>query len=223
MTPENIERFEREGRGPLTSTIVEAGAFVRTRPELAAPDIQLHLFPVALPGSHFGPPVDGHGYTIGPTLLHPSSRGSVSLRNSLPHTKPRIVHNYLSTEEDRASMIDGVRLALEIGSRPALAQLRRAESALPRSTAERDILEFVKARTQTIFHPVGTCAMGSVVDAELRVLGVDGLRVVDASVMPVIPRGNTNAPTIMLAEKAADMIRGRPPLARAAGEHVGAA
>jgi len=223
MTPENVELFEREGRGPLTSTVVEAGAFVRTRSELTAPDIQLHFFPVALPGSHFGPPVEGHGYTIGPTLLQPRSRGAVTLRNALAHTKPRIVHNYLSTEEDRRSLIDGVLLALEIGSRPALSQLRRGASALPRSASDADILEFVKQRTQTIFHPVGTCAMGAVVDAELRVHGIDALRVVDASVMPTIPRGNTNAPTIMLAEKAADMIRGRPPLPRAQPPAVAAA
>jgi choline dehydrogenase len=215
MTAENIELYEREGRGPLTSTVVEAGAFVRTRAELQAPDIQLHFFPVALPGSHFGPPVGAHGYTLGPTLLCPSSRGSVSLRNALPHTKPRIVHNYLTSDEDRRSIFDGVRLALEIASRLALREITGAEIAVPRSDSDADLDEFVKQRTQTIFHPVGTCAMGSVLDAELRVLGVEGLRVADASVMPTVPRGNTNAPTIMVAEKAADMIRGRPPLARA--------
>jgi len=209
MTPENVERFERDGRGPLTSTIVEGGAFVRTRPELVAPDIQMHFFPVALPGSHFGPPVGAHGYTVGPTLLKPTSRGSVTLRNAVAHTRPRIVHNYLTTEEDRRSMIDGVRLAHEIGGGVSL---RRGELAVPGA----DVLAFIRERAQTIFHPVGTCAMGEVVDRELRVLGVEGLRVVDASVMPSIPRGNTNAPTIMVAEKAADMIRGRPPLPAAA-------
>ena len=205
MTAANIERFEREGQGPLTSTIVEGGAFVRTRPELEAPDIQLHFFPVALPSSHLGPPVDAHGYTIGPTLLKPTSRGSVTLRNAIAHTRPRIVHNYLVSEEDRRSMIDGVRLAREIGARVPLC---RGELAVPGE----DVQAFIRKRAQTIFHPVGTCAMGEVVDAQLRVLGVEALRVVDASVMPAIPRGNTNAPTIMVAEKAADMIRGRPPL-----------
>ena len=217
MTPENMERFAREGRGPLTSTIVEAGAFVRTRSELAAPDIQLHLFGVAIASSHFGPPVADHGFTIGPTLLTPSSRGSVTLRNPMPHTKPRIVHNYLTTEEDRRSICDGVRLALEIAAQPALRELRRGEGAVPASDSDADIIEFAKQRTQTIFHPVGTCAMGAVVDGELRVLGTEGLRVVDASVMPTIPRGNTNAPTIMIAEKAADMIRGVPAPAGAGG------
>ena len=215
MSPENLELYEREGRGPLTSTVVEGGAFVRTQSDLDAPDIQLHFFPVALPPSHFGPPVPAHGYTLGPTLLSPSSRGAVTLRNALAHTKPRIVHNYLTTEEDRRSLFDGVRVALEIGSRPALRALTREPVALPRSDSDADIDDFVKQRTQTIFHPVGTCAMGAVVDEQLRVLGVDGLRVADASVMPTVPRGNTNAPTIMVAEKAADMIRGQPPLPRA--------
>jgi choline dehydrogenase-like flavoprotein len=215
MKPENLELYEREGRGPLTSTVVEAGGFVRTRSELEAPDIQLHYFPVALPDSHFGPAVAGHGYSLGPTLLCPSSRGTVTLRNALPHTKPRIVHNYLTTEEDRRSLFDGVRIALEIASRPALRAITRGEVAVPRTGSDSDIGEIVRRRTQTIFHPVGTCAMGAVVDAELRVLGLEGLRVVDASVMPSVPRGNTNAPTIMVAEKAADMIRGRPPLPRA--------
>ena len=209
MTAGNVERFERDGRGPLTSTIVEGGAFVRTRSELGAPDIQMHFFPIALPGSHFGPPVDAHGFTVGPALLKPTSRGSVTLRNGLAHTRPRIVHNYLTTEEDRRTMIDGVRLAREIGGRVSL---ESGELAVPGS----DALAFIRERAQTIFHPVGTCAMGEVVDGELRVLGVEGLRVVDASVMPAIPRGNTNAPTIMVAEKAADMIRGRPPLPVAA-------
>ena len=209
MTAENVERFEREGRGPLTSTIVEGGAFVRTRPELEVPDIQMHFFPIALPGSHLGPPVGAHGYTVGPTLLKPTSRGSVTLRNGLAHTRPRIVHNYLTTEEDRRSMLDGVALAREIGERVSL---RRGGLAVPGD----DALAFIRERAQTIFHPVGTCAMGAVVDAQLRVFGVEGLRVVDASVMPSIPRGNTNAPTIMVAEKAADMIRGRSPLPAAA-------
>jgi choline dehydrogenase len=204
--PEHVARFERDGRGPLTSTLVEAGAFVHTRAGLPAPDVQLHFFAVALPSSHLGPPVDAHGYTIGPVVLKPTSRGSVTLRNALPHTPPRVVHNYLTTEEDRRSMVEGVRLAQDIGARSALA---RGPLAVP----GRDVLAFIRERAQTIFHPVGTCAMGGVVDAQLRVLGVERLRVVDASVMPEIPRGNTNAPTIMVAEKAADMIRGRPPLA----------
>jgi choline dehydrogenase len=138
----------------------------------------------------------------------------VTLRNRLPHAKPRILHNYYATEEDRRSVIDGTRVAVEIASRPALRKLRTADWAVPESDSETDILAFVRRNTRTIFHPVGTCAMGTVVDAELRVHGVERLRVVDASVMPTVPRGNTNAPTIMIAEKAADLIRGLPPLPR---------
>jgi len=208
MTPANLELFAREGRGPLTSSIVESGAFVRTRADAPAPDIQHHFFGVALPSSHFGPPVAEHGYTIGPTLLAPTSRGRVTLRNPLAHVKPRIVHNYLTTEEDRRTLLDGIRQALELGERVSL---RRGALAVPRSDSAADLLAFAKQRLQTIFHPVGTCAMGAVVDAELRVLGIDGLRVVDASVMPTIPRGNTNAPTVMIAERAADLIRGLDP------------
>jgi choline dehydrogenase-like flavoprotein len=140
----------------------------------------------------------------------------VTLRNALAHAKPRILHNYYATEEDRRSIIDGTRVALKIASRPALRKLRQSDWAVPESDSDADILDFVRHNTRTIFHPVGTCAMGTVVDAELRVHGLQSLRVVDASVMPTVPRGNTNAPVIMVAEKAADLIRGLPPLPRAA-------
>jgi choline dehydrogenase-like flavoprotein len=144
----------------------------------------------------------------------------VTLRSALAHAKPRILHNYYATEDDRRSIIDGTRVALEIASRPALRKLRTADWAVPESDSDADILEFARHNTRTIFHPVGTCAMGTVVDSELRVHGVERLRVVDASVMPTVPRGNTNAPTIMVAEKAADLIRGLPPLPRAAHTHA---
>ena len=140
----------------------------------------------------------------------------MTLRNRLPHAKPRIVHYYYTTEDNTRSIIDGTRIAVEIASRPALRKLRRADWAVPESDSDADILRFARRNSRTIFHPVGTCAMGTVVDAELRVHGVESLRVVDASVMPTVPRGNTNAPTIMVAEKAADLIRGLPPLPRAA-------
>jgi choline dehydrogenase len=212
MSPESLERFERDGRGPLTSSLTEAGLFVRTRPELEAPDVQALIFPVAVGRNLLDPPAQVDGCSIAPILLKPSSRGRVFLRSALPLSKPRIIHNYLATEEDRRSLIDGVRIALEIGSRPALRRLRKADLAVPQSDSDRDILEFVRRDAHTVFHPVGTCAMGAVVDAQLRVHGIDGLRVVDASVMPTVPRGNTNAPTIMVAEKASDMIRGVAPL-----------
>jgi choline dehydrogenase-like flavoprotein len=214
MTPENVALFEREGRGPLTSGFAEGGAFIRTRPGLDAPDIQFHFGGGAAPREAADPPIPHDGFSILPTLLKPTSRGQVTLRNRLPHAKPRILHNYYATEEDRRSVIDGTRVAVEIASRPALRKLRTADWAVPESDSETDILAFVRRNTRTIFHPVGTCPMGTVVDAELRVHGVERLRVVDASVMPTVPRGNTNAPTIMIAEKAADLIRGLPPLPR---------
>ena len=217
MRQESVDLFEREGRGPLTSSLVEGGAFIRTRPELEAPDIQFHIAAAApVRDPMLDPPPVDDGYLIAPTLIKPSSRGRVTLRSPLPHARPRILHNYLTTEDDVRSMVEGVRVALDVGSRPALRKLRRADYAVPRSDSDADIVDFVRQRAHTLFHPVGTCAMGAVVDAELRVLGVEGLRVVDASVMPTIPRGNTNAPTIMVAEKAADLIQGRPPLRTAA-------
>jgi choline dehydrogenase-like flavoprotein len=221
-SPENLELFEREGRGPLTSSVVEAGAFVRTRRELDAPDIQLLFFPVVIGRNLLDPPATVDGYTIAPVLLKPTSRGRVFLRSPLPHAKPRIIHDYLATAEDRRSFVDGVRVALEIGSRPALRAVREAELAAPASSSDADVLDFLRHWVHTVFHPVGTCAMGAVVDAELRVHGVEGLRVVDASVMPTVPRGNTNAPTIMVAERASDLIRGLAVPPREAGSAAAA-
>jgi choline dehydrogenase len=212
MTPENIALFEQEGRGPLTSGSAEGGAFIRTRPELPAPDIQLHFCGAAVAREAADPPVTHDGFSILPTLLAPTSRGRVTLRSRIAHVKPLIQHNYLTTEDDRRSMIDGVRVALDVAARPALQELRRADFAVPDSDSGADILAFLRRTGRTLYHPMGTCAMGPVVDAELRVHGVDGLRVADASIIPVPIRGNCNAPVIMVAEKAADLIRGLPPL-----------
>jgi choline dehydrogenase-like flavoprotein len=195
---------------------------VRTRDGLAAPDVQFHIGCLLLHEEFLGVPFDD-AYTFGPAVVKPTSRGYVTLRSPLPHARPRILHNYLTTEEDRARMIAGVRLNFEIAGGAALKEWRRADFLVPESDSEADIMDFVQRRAHTVYHPVGTCAMGTVVDAELRVLGLEGLRVVDASVMPKITRGNTNAPTIMIAEKAADAIRGREPLPRAeTAEEVGA-
>src|SRR3954466_3176711 len=221
-TPEAFAQYEREGRGPITSNGGEGGAFVRTRDGLEAPDVQFHMGGMLLHEEFLGVPFDD-AYTFGPAVVKPSSRGQVTLRSPTPHARPRILHNYLQTEEDRRSMIDGVRLNLEIHAAPALREWRRADFLVPKSDSEADIMDFVQRRAHTVYHPVGTCAMGSVVDAELRVRGLEGLRVVDASVMPTITRGNTNAPAIMIGEKGADLIRGRDPLPRdQAAEEVGA-
>ena len=217
MTPANVELFDKEGRGPLTSNVGESGVFLRTRSGLEAPDIQIIFGALMLHEEFLGPLLD-HAWSVGPCLLTPESRGRVTLRSPVSHAKPRILHDYFATEGDRRSMIDGVRASLEIAAQPALRKVRRADFIAPPSDSDADILEFVQRHAHTVFHPVGTCAMGTVVDAELKVYGVEGLRVVDASVMPIVPRGNTNAPTIMVAEKASDLIRGLDPLPRASGE-----
>ncbi|MFC9664435.1 GMC oxidoreductase [Nocardia sp. NPDC127606] len=129
------------------------------------------------------------------------------LRSAAPTTAPRIVHNYLATDEDRRSIVAGLRIALDIAGRAALAEHITANFVAPESDSDEDLLAFARRYGQTLYHPTSTCAIGSVVDSRLRVLGLQGLRVVDASVMPTVVRGNTNAPTIMIAEKAADLIR----------------
>ena len=210
FTPENFELLEKEGRGPLTSNYPEAGGFFRTRPDLPAPDIEFHFSPSLFYDEGLTPPHD-HGYAFGPVVVKPSSRGAVTLRTPLPDSKPKVLCNFLATEEDRASMIAGVRIALEIARQPALKAVEKAPVSVPASDSDADILDWVSRAGQSVYHPTSTCAMGSVVDSELRVYGVEGLRVVDASVMPTITRSNTHAPTVMIAEKAADLIRSRTP------------
>jgi choline dehydrogenase-like flavoprotein len=141
------------------------------------------------------------------STLSPQSRGAVSLRSADPTAAPRIVHNYLEAEEDRRSMIEGLRAALEIAAQPAMREVITGDFDIPASDSDADLLAHASASAQTQYHPMSTCAIGAVVNPELKVLGLDGLRVVDASVMPTIVRGNTNAPTIMIAEKAADLIK----------------
>ncbi|HEV2885303.1 MAG TPA: GMC oxidoreductase, partial [Jatrophihabitans sp.] len=208
--PENVRQFEDEGRGPLTSNVPEAGGFVRSRNGLPAPDIQFHTLPVMFLECALGMPAK-HGISFGPCVLKPDSRGEVVLASAEPTVKPRIKHNYYSAEADLATMVAGLRIALEIARQNALIPFTQQRFSYPASESEADLRAYARASTQSIFHPVGSCAMGSVLDAELRVNGVSGLRVVDASVMPSIPRGNTNAPTVAIAEKAADLIRGRSP------------
>jgi len=216
VNPENIALLQDEGRGPLSSNIPEAGAFFRTRAGLDAPDIEFHFAPSLFFDEGLTAPAD-HGYCFGPVVINPTSRGRVMLRAPLPDSKPRVLCNFLSTDEDRETMIAGVRMALEIASQPALRAVEREPFSVPASDSDDDIWAFIQRASQTVYHPTSSCSMGQVVDAELRVYGVEGLRVVDASVMPKITRGNTNAPTIMIAEKAADLIRHGAPAAAASG------
>ena len=206
-TAENVGLLQSEGRGPLTSKVGEAGGFVRTRDGLEAPDVQFHAAPVMVHEECLGVPT-AHAVSWSPCVLKPASRGKLSLRNANPHSKPRVSHNYFDAEDDRRSMIEGIRIGLRIANQPSMRAHITGSHKVPKSDSEADIWEYIQKYTQTLYHPTGTCAIGSVVDDQLKVHGVDGLRVVDASVMPSVVSGNTNAPTIMIAERAADLIRG---------------
>jgi choline dehydrogenase-like flavoprotein len=212
FTPENFELLEREGRGPLTSNLPEAGAFFRSRPDLPAPDVQFHFSPSLFYDEGLTAPHD-HGYVFGPVLVKPAARGKVSLRTPMADSKPCVLTNFLSTEEDRAAFVQGTRVALEVAAQPMLQDVLKEPFSVPASDSEDDILAWGRRNCQPVYHPTSTCAIGAVVDPELRVYGIEGLRVVDASVMPTITRSNTHAPTMMIAEKASDMILGRAPLA----------
>jgi choline dehydrogenase len=198
-------------RGPFTSTIAESGGFIKTRDDLPAPDIQYHFAPVFYKDHGFEK-VDGHGFTIGPTLLHPKSRGHILLRSSDPFA-PALIHaNYFSEQDDAQVLLAGLRFAHELARTKAFAPYLGPEiEPFTCTLGDQEALEVIRQFSETIYHPAGTCKMGTdalaVVDPQLRVRGIEGLRVIDASVMPTVVGGNTNAPTIMIAEKAADMIK----------------
>ena len=206
LSPENVERLQLEGRGPLTSNVGEAGGFFITQPDLEAPNVQFHLAPVLFYNEGTGPAI-AHGFGQGPCVVKPTSRGSVTLRTADPETAPRIIHNYLSTPEDQQSMIDGLRIAVDLASQPALKAIITGEFVTPDGTSDAELLDFARRTGQTLYHPTSTCAIGAVVDAELKVFGFENLRVADASVMPSVIRGNTNATSILAGERVADFVR----------------
>jgi len=206
----NFVRWKARGSGPLASNVGEAGAFFTSRDGLAAPDIQIHSAPSGFYDNGFHEPTS-RMFTAAPTLVSVASRGSVRLRSSDPSWHPAIDAAYLEDQTDLDALLAGARRTWEICTQGAVSRYLDRPWQLPGNPSDEDLVEHIRTWAQTLYHPVATCAMGSgedaVVDQGLRVRGVAGLRVVDASVMPAVPRGNTNAPTIMIAEKAADEIR----------------
>jgi len=204
-------------RGPGTSNIAEGGGFVRSRlaPDARA-DLQFHFVP-ALLDDHGRNRLAGDGYTVHACGLRPRSRGHLELASASPLDPMRILPNYLGDEDgfDLEVLLEGVRIARGVLAQPALAPFR-GEEILPGSAraSRSQLVDFIRRKAETIYHPVGTCRIGNdsgagaVVDPQLRVHGIEGLRVVDASVMPNLPGGNTNAPVIMIAERASDLLRG---------------
>ena len=210
----NLASWAIRGRGPLTSNLGEAVAFLRTRPDIPAPDLELLFAPVLFEEEGLKQPTE-HGCTLAVVLLRPKSVGSVTLRSADPRVPPAIDPRYLTdpSGQDVATILHGLRLARRVLSQEPLAGFI-AEEMLPGSDARSgdDLLAHIRERSQTLYHPVGTCRMGSdplaVVDPALRVRGIEGLRIADASVIPELPSGHTNWPTVMIAERAADLIAG---------------
>lgn len=211
-----IVQWRRHRSGMLTTNFAEAGGFIKSQASEPIPDLQLH-FVIGKLIDHGRATVFGHGYSCHVCLLRPKSRGSVTLASANPLVEPLIDPNFLAERDDMERLIRGFKLMRSILAQPALTVLHGKElraSANARSSAE--IEQFIRNHADTIYHPAGTCRMGpgqgmDVVDAELRVHGLQGLRVVDASIMPRLVGGNTNAPVIMIAEKAAAMIRSARP------------
>jgi choline dehydrogenase-like flavoprotein len=206
-----IFEWRSKRSGVLTTNFAEAGAFIRSSNDVATPDLQLH-FVIGKLVDHGRKPTFGHGFSCHVCLLQPKSRGSVTLDSADPTAAPAIDLGFLNEREDMDRLVRGFKLMRGILQQPALAALGGRElQASASAQTDAQIEGFIRSHADTIYHPVGSCRMGSgpddVVDAQLRVHGLQGLRVVDASVMPRIVSGNTNAPTIMIAEKAADMIR----------------
>jgi choline dehydrogenase-like flavoprotein len=205
-----ILQYRRERRGPMTSNFAECGGFLKTRPDLDIPDIQLH-FGMAIVDDHGRKRRWGRGFSCHVCLLRPKSRGSVSLQTTDPFAAPAIDPNFLGEADDLESMVAGYKTTRRLMETPALQALQKREMFTADIETDDDIRALLRARVDTVYHPVGTARMGNdamaVVDPKLRVHGLEGLRIVDASVMPTLIGGNTNAATIMIGEKAADMIK----------------
>lgn len=207
----HMRQWRRDGTGMCASPIAEGGAFIKSDPALERPDLQLH-FCVSIVDDHARKLHAGFGFSCHVCVLRPHSRGEVGLASADPHAPPRIDPRYLSDQRDADLLLTGARKMRAILGAPALARYRHRE-VYTEGVPDSDLMDHIRGRADTIYHPVGTCRMGAgddamaVVDPRLRVRGLEALRVVDASVMPHLIGGNTNAPTIMIAEKAADLIR----------------
>ena len=222
--PKNLLRWQLTHSGPMTTNIAQAGGFARSESGLPAPDLQWHTLPVPFRDGGLADPTD-RGMSVLVTLVDVHSRGRISLRSADPRHRPLIDPAYLADPADLEALVRGVAMVRRIADAKPMRKMWAAEESPGADLrSDADIRDFVRRDVTTIYHPVGTCSMSGesqldasrlagVVDTELRVRGVEGLRVVDASVMPTVPRGNTNAPTIAVAERAADMISGRAPLA----------
>ena len=214
LEPEALAEYEATGTGPFASNLAEAGGFARVQSGAPAPDIQFHVAPLQIIDEGARDP-EAHGVWVSACLLTPRSRGSVRLASADPTAKPVVYNEFYSAPEDLERLVAGHRLAQEICAQPALAPYCAEPFNVPAGQDDAAQRAHVAQTTFAIYHPVGTCRMGAdagaVVDPELRVNGVQGLRVVDASVMPAVPRGNTNAPTIALAERAAELIASGAP------------
>ena len=212
VNPARLIQWQATGRGPLASNVGEGGAFFASRDGLAAPDIQIHVAPTGFYDNGFREPLS-QMFTCGVTLVNVASRGNLRLRSADPSWKPAMDPAYFADPADMDAVIAGCRTSFDIAEHAPINGFldRPFIPGKVDGATDEELAEHVRTWTQTLYHPVGTCAMGgsddSVVDLHLRVRGVDNLRVVDASVMPEVVRGNTNAPTIMIAEKAADLIK----------------
>ncbi|KAB2911668.1 MAG: glucose-methanol-choline oxidoreductase [Hyphomicrobiaceae bacterium] len=210
--PREILRWRRERKGLLTTNFAESGGFIKTDPALPRPDIQLH-FVVGLVDDHARKKHFGTGYSLHICVLRPKSRGSVGLKDADPASPPRIDPQFLSDAADMETLLKGTKIGRRIMEAPPFRALAPTELYTTDVRDDAGLREEIKKRADTIYHPVGTCRMGAaddpsaVVDPSLKVRGMEGLYVVDASVMPTLIGGNTNAPTIMIAEKAVDMLR----------------
>ncbi|MGB6295861.1 MAG: choline dehydrogenase [Rivularia sp. (in: cyanobacteria)] len=209
--PHNILKYLLLKKGALTSNIAEAGGFLKTKSNLERVNIQLHFVPGCLINHGFTNRKQ-HGFTLCPTLLYPQSKGKITLRSNNPLEPPIIQPNYLTNKQDLETLLAGVKISRQILQKQAFDQFR-GDEIVPglQVQSNEDINTFIRNTAESLYHPVGTCKMGndsmSVVNSKLQVHGLKGLRVVDASIMPNIIGGNTNAPTIMIAEKAADTIK----------------